>query len=578
MQIRFLRALVFAWWLFGRVLFWYIFMQRVMGSEFVMRGHNRRMRKYAREYRNFALGMGALHIKLGQFISTRIDILPEEIIEELASLQDEVPSVSFKKIRPILEHDLGALDKRFVWFNEEAVAAASLGQVYRAKLKNGERVVVKVQRPGIREVCYTDLAALKVIGGYAMHIRYIARRANVPSLVDEFGRVLLQELSYEHEAQNAARFAEMFKDDMGVYIPQVYPDYSTDKVITLEDVTSIKINDFAAIEAAGINRKLVAQRLMDSYLKMVFEEKFFHADAHPGNLFIYPLPVDDPKADFGKNGRPFYLVFVDFGMTGTLTPQIANGMVTTLAAVLARDARKLVMGYQELGLLLPDADIERIVEASDATFKQVWGMNMSQLKNIDYKDVAELGSEFNDLIYAMPLYLPQDFIYLGRAMGILSGLATSLDPHFNPWHELQPYAQKLLAQGLGSSPNGTVSTLSDVNVFGFPLLQTLFSGNGAAALTEISSSLLKNTLPARATTMLERMERGELRVQTTPDASYRKLLTRLEAQSRRTTQAIMFGSLLITATLFYTHGDGVLAALGYGLSGIVLWSLWAQGD
>jgi predicted unusual protein kinase regulating ubiquinone biosynthesis (AarF/ABC1/UbiB family) len=576
MQFRFMRTITFAWWLFGRVLFWYLLMQRIFGSGVVMKNHDRRMRKYAREYRNFAVSMGALHIKLGQFISTRIDILPEEIIAELASLQDEVPSSSFDKIRPILQRDLGALDKHFQWFTETPVAAASLGQVYRAQLKNGDRVVVKVQRPGIREICYTDLAALRVVGGYAMRLRFIARRANVPSLVEEFGRVLVQELSYEQEAHNAARFTEIFKDDMGVYIPKIYTELSTDEVITLEDVTSIKINDFAAIEAAGINRKVVATRLMDSYLKMVFEERFFHADAHPGNLFIYPLPVDDAKQDFGKNGRPFYLIFVDFGMTGTLTPTIANGMITTLTAVVTRDARKLVNGYQELGLLLPDADVERIIEASEATFNQVWGMNMTQLKNIDYKDVAELGSEFNDLIYAMPFYLPQDFIYLGRAMGILSGLATSLDPSFNPWDELQPYAQKLLTGSLnGSGPN---PNLPDVNIFGFPLLQTLFSGNGAAALTEVGSALMGKTLPVRANNLLERMERGELRVQSSPDAAYKKLLVRLEAQSRRTTQAVMFGSLLITSTLFYMHGDGVIAAIGYVFSSVALWSLWSQGD
>ncbi|MFN8372643.1 MAG: AarF/UbiB family protein [Anaerolineae bacterium] len=580
MQLRFMRTIVFAWWLFGRVLFWYIFVQRVFGNEFVMRGHNQRMRRYAHEYRNFAVTMGALHIKLGQFISTRIDVLPEEIIQELASLQDEVPSAPFEKIRPVIERDLGAINNHFQWFNETPVAAASLGQVYRARLKNGERVVVKVQRPGIRDICYTDLAALRVVGGYAMRIRYIARRANVPSLVEEFGRVLVQELSYEQEARNAERFAAIFKDDMGIYIPTMYHQFSSDEVITMEDVTSIKINDFAAIEKAGINRKIVAQRLMDSYLKMVFEQHFFHADAHPGNLFVYPLPVDDEKMDFGKNGRPFYLIFIDFGMTGTLTPQIANGMVTTLTAVLSRDARKLVMGYKELGLLLPDADMERIIEASEATFNQVWGMNMSQLKNIEYKDVAELGSEFNDLIYAMPFYLPQDFIYLGRAMGILSGLATSLDPTFNPWHELQPYAQKLLAQGLGVSANGNgaSSNFPDINIFGVPLMQTLFNGNGAAALTEVGNSLLRSTFPARANQLLERLERGDLHVQTSPDAAYRKLLNRLEAQSRRTTQAVMFGSMLVTSTLFYLHGDGVIAAVGYAFSAVALWSLWNQGD
>ncbi|NWF70041.1 MAG: hypothetical protein HXY40_13225 [Chloroflexi bacterium] len=582
LHLRFLHALLFSAWLFARVLFWYVWMQRVFGSEAVMRGHNRRLRVYASEYRRFAVALGAMHIKLGQFVSTRIDILPEEVIAELASLQDEVPSAPFSKIRPLLQEQLGALALRFKWLNEEPVAAASLGQVYRGQLHNGDRVVVKVLRPGIREVCYTDLAALRIIGSWAMRVKFIARRANVPALVEEFGRVLLQELSYEQEARHAERFSSMFADDHGVYIPRVYREHSTDSVITIEDVTSIKVNDFGALEAAGISRKQVAQRLMDSYLKMVFEHHFFHADAHPGNLFVYPLPKADEEAFDDRIERPFYLIFVDFGMTGTLTPQIAQGMVSTLTAVLARDARRLVLGYQELGLLLPDADLRRLEEATEATFNQVWGMNMSQLKNIDYKDVAELGNEFNDLIYNMPFYLPQDFIYLGRAMGILSGLCTSLDPTFNPWQELQPYAHKLLANGFGANghsangKNGSAASALNSTL----ILQNLFNGNAAAVLNELGTLFVNNavTAPIRANNLLERMERGDLRVISTPDSSSRKHFMRIEAQSRRTTQAVMFGSLMITGTLLYTHGDGALALIAYVFSGLTLWSMWMQGE
>src|SRR5262245_33339379 len=214
----------------------------------------------------------------------------------------------------------------------------------------------------------------------------------------------------------------MFKNDMGVYIPAIYTDHSTDSVLTLEDVTTIKITDYAAMEAAGIDRRQVAKRLMDTYLKQVFEERFFHADPHPGNLFVYPLPYTNGTKP-GNGKRPFYLIFVDFGMVGSLSPQIAAGLINTLTAIVTRDAEKLVKSYSQLGFLLPDADTERIEEATKAAFDQVWGLSMSDIKNVSYTEARELGHEFNDLLFAMPFQVPQDFIYLGRAMGILSGMA-----------------------------------------------------------------------------------------------------------------------------------------------------------
>jgi predicted unusual protein kinase regulating ubiquinone biosynthesis (AarF/ABC1/UbiB family) len=569
MQYRFWRTLLFAYWLFGRLLFWHLVMRRVVGSERVERGNMRRWVAYTREFRSFAISMGGVMIKLGQFVSTRVDALPPEITNELAGLQDEVPAVPNEQIMAVIEHEVGA--SRYSWMDDKPVAAASLGQVYRAKLHNGERVVVKVQRPGIREIVYTDLAALRIVARFAGQFRFIRRRADTVALTDEFGRVLREELSYRHEAQNAARFAEIFKDDMGVYIPAVYPEFSTDSILTMEDVTTIKVNDYAALEAAGISRKAVAKRLMDTYMQQVFEERFFHADPHPGNLFVYPLPAE------ANGSRPFYLIFIDFGMTGSLTPGLAAGLINTLMAIVSRDAEKLVRSYSELGFLLPDADTERIEEATKAAFDQVWGLSMTEIRNVSYSDARELGKEFNDLLYSMPFQVPQDFIYLGRAMGILSGMATSLDPDFNPWEELQPYAQKMIRQSL----SGSVGEQIDSNLFGAPIVQSLFNGNGAQALVEAGKVLLNRTvrLPQRLDSMLMQVERGEISVRVTPTAAYRRQLQRLEAQERRTMRAVISGSLLIVATLFYTNGDVALAIVSYGLAGLaLLWTVLGGGE
>ncbi len=356
LQWRFIRTLAFAAWLFARVVLWHVYIVKVFPG-WVDRTSLKRFQQYAREYAGFAKSMGGLFIKLGQFISTRVDIFPEEIIREMESLQDEVPTIKFSKIKTAIEAELGPIHTRYREFDETPIAAASLGQVHRARLNNGDKVVVKVQRPGIRDICFTDLAAMRIIARVAMRFGFINRRCDAPALVEEFGRVFLEELSYKHEAYNADRFMEMFKNNMGVYIPSIYHEHSTDQILTIEDVTTIKINDYAALEKAGISRKAVAKRLMDTYLKQIFDEYFFHADPHPGNLFIYPLPVDDENADFGRGGRPFYLIFVDFGMTGTLTREIADGMVSTLNAVLTRNARQLVEGYVRLGFILPGADV-----------------------------------------------------------------------------------------------------------------------------------------------------------------------------------------------------------------------------
>lgn len=572
LQIRYLRTLLFAMRIFFRVLLWHYVLPRLFGQEWVEPGNLARWVKTAREFRFYAIKMGGVMIKLGQFISSRVDVLPPEITHELAGLQDEVPPVPRDEMMTVLEAELGDPSSRFDKIDQTAVAAASIGQVYRARLKNGDRVVIKIQRPGIREVIYTDLSALRIVAHIANRFRFIRRRADVVALAQEFGRVLLEETSYRREAYNARRFTRMFKDDMGIYIPAVYDEHTTDTVLVMEDVTSIKITDYAAMEAAGINRNAVAKRLMDCYMKQVFEERYFHADPHPGNLFVYPLPSENGSTRYGKSGRPFYLIFVDFGMTGSLSPEIAAGMINTLTAIVSRDSAKMVRSFMELGFLLPDANVERIEEAARAAFDQVWGLSMTDIKNVSYDEARNLAHEFNDLIFSMPFQVPQDYIYLGRCLGILSGMATSLDPSFNPWQELQPYAQKMIARTLKSDTTGDAISI--------PILQGLLNGNPGQVLAEVGKSVVNRAVvfPQQVDNLLHQIERGELTVQVTPTAAYRRQMRRLETQGKRTVRAVVFGSLLISSTLLYTNGDVVPAIIGYAFSGLTFLSLWFGGE
>ncbi len=559
MQLRYTRSLLWAARLFLRILFWQWIVKRLFGEEFVRRRSIHRWKQYAREFRDFAANMGGVFIKAGQFISTRADIFPEEIIMELEGLQDEIPAVPYNKIQQVIERELGAdYQQHFRWLREEPIAAASLGQVHRAQLKNGDRVVVKVQRPGIVRIIDTDLAALMVISHIAMRFKFISRRANAVEITEEFGRVLWEEVSYLHEAQNLQRFARIFQDDLGIYIPMVYDDYSTDRLLVMEDVTSIKINDYERLAQAGISRKEVARRLMNSYLGQVFDEQFFHADPHPGNLFVYPLPVEEGQ-EFGEEGRPFYLIYIDFGMTGKLTPQIVDGLVSTLIAVVTRDAKRLIQSYQQLNLLLPSADLDRLEQATKAAFDQVWGMDMSDLSNVDYEVIEQLGNEFNDLLFDMPFQMPQNFIYLARTMGILSGMCTSLDPQFNPWRELQPYTEKMMRMR-ASSGDSVGSQL------GASLLQNILGVSGAGTLLEAGSQIITRAVaPGSVTTdaLMKQLKSGDVRVTTEPGRKWQVELHILEIHIRSVVRAVLFTGFLVAATLLLTSGWTALAVVGY---------------
>jgi len=566
MQWRFLRTLLFAFLLFGRLIFWQVYVAKLFPS-WVNKNNAKRWQKYAREFRQFAIRLGGVHIKAGQFASTRADILPEAVLAELAGLQDKVPTLPFSRIQQVLRAELANVEERFESIDEIPIAAASLGQVHRAKLKTGERVVIKVQRPNVRDIVYTDMAALFIVAHVAMRFQFIRRRSDSVLIVEEFGRVLLEEISYLKEAENARRFQAMFADDSGVYVPGVYDEHTTDCVLTMEDVTAIKIDDYQRLAAAGINRKDVAKRLNDTYMKQIFEDRFFHADPHPGNLFVYPLPVEDENQYVGNGGRPFYLIFVDFGMTATLTREIVQGLVNTLTAVLRRDARKLVQSYQELSFLLPNADTRRIEEATALVFDEVWGMNMTEIRDMDFAVMEDIGKAFNDLLYDMPFRVPQDFVYLGRTIGILTGMTTKLDPEFNPWTEIQYYVQKLIA------------TDEAHNIFDElgKIIEESFSeivANGPQGLIAVTERVLRQFQRVnRSEKMLQQLIDGEVAVNTRMSPQQRRQLERIELQGKRSARMLLVGSLLICATLLYINGDINFALAGYGLSALLFLSV-----
>jgi predicted unusual protein kinase regulating ubiquinone biosynthesis (AarF/ABC1/UbiB family) len=540
---RYRRILFFGIRLIASFVWWQIVLGRILSREYVRGQTSLRMQRFAREFRGLAIEMGGVLIKLGQFLSARVDVLPEEVTSELSGLQDKVPPESLEAILTVVEEELGPIDQSFAFFDKGVQAAASLGQVHSARLCSGDPVVVKVQRLGIRELVDVDLAAVRTVVRLVGKYPPIHRRMDLPALLDEFARTLYEELDYLAEADNAETFAENFSADPFVYVPKPYRTHTTRCVLVLEDVASIKITDFEAMEAAGIDRGAVARRLFQAYLQQIFYDGFFHADPHPGNLFVQPL--DWNHGNGGLAGRPFYLVFVDFGMVGHITPTVKRNLRELVIGLANRDAARVVQAYNRMGFLLPSADLKLIEKATTEVFDRFWGMSMGEFRQLDYGDMGDFFEEYRDLLFDMPFQIPQNFIYLGRMFGILSGMATQLDPDFNIFAESVPFARQLMREEMRRDPAELVKQASE---WGQILLR----------------------LPGDLRTVLKMTTEGDLKAQVTPDKEWRQSMHRLDVGLNRLLWGVGGSALLISGVVLSTNQQADLAYWFLGGAGLAL--------
>lgn len=533
------------------MIWWEIILPKIGLRRLARRGRAERFRRVARNFRDLAVQMGGVMIKVGQFLSSRLDVLPREITDELAGLQDEVQPETFENIKGVAEAEFNAsLEEKFCYFEETPMAAASIGQVHRAHLcpEPGQTepppVVVKIQRPNILEIVEIDLKAIRVVGGWLKFYRPISKRADVPALIEEFSRVLHEEIDYINEGKNAEKFAENFSDRSNVQVPSVNWDFTTRRVLTLQDVQTIKITDYAAIESAGIDRAEVAERLLGTYLKQIFEDRFFHADPHPGNLFVFPAgnKVEGERRDWK-------LVFVDFGMTGQVTDNLYEGLRELLIALGTRDAARVIKAYQEMDVLLPGTDLDLLQKATSRVFRVFWGKSTPQMMEMHKEEAQKFLDEFGDLLYEMPFQIPENLILLGRCLGILSGMCSGLDPNFNIWTSISPYAAKLIE---GEKGTGWQTWLKEAGV--------------------IFTSLLG--LPRGAETVLDIIEQGELEIRT-PSLTHQ--ITRLDQTFRKLIGAIIFSAfLLVSGQLFLGGQVYVAGAMAIIALFIALWILFSH--
>lgn len=385
-----------------------------------------RRRKTASWLRERVLQLGPTFIKLGQLSSTRSDLFPPEFVDELAKLQDRVPAFSPKKARDFIKAELGApVEILFREFEDQPIAAASLGQVHRAILHNGEKVVVKVQRPGLKKLFDIDLQNLKLVAEYFQKSETLGGPTrDWLGIYEECSKILYEEIDYINEGKNADRFRRDFRNVKWVRVPMVFWDYTAMKVLTLEYVPGVKINNLDLVDARGYSRSRVSSRAIEAYLIQILRTGFFHADPHPGNLAI----------DLDES-----LIYYDFGMMGDIKSFTRERLLDLFYAIYEKDANKVIKTLIDLEALQPTGDLSPVRRSVQFFLDNLLSQTPDQQKTF-----SAIGEDLFAIAADQPFRFPATFTFVIRAFSTLEGIGKTLDPDFSFVKIAAPYAQELL--------------------------------------------------------------------------------------------------------------------------------------
>ncbi|MBB5325886.1 ubiquinone biosynthesis protein [Anoxybacillus tepidamans] len=372
--------------------------------------------------------LGPTFVKLGQLASTRPDLIPEHIIRELEKLQDQVPPFSFADVRRIIEEELGEkLDHIFHSFEEAPLAAASIGQVHRAVLHSGEKVAVKIQRPHIASIMETDLEILQDLTVLAERRLAWAAQYQMRDILDELSKSLRLELDYTVEARNAEKFSKQFQSDPTIYVPKVFWDYSTKKVLTMEYVEGIKLGELERLKQRGYNLKILAERLAKGMFQQIFMKGFFHGDPHPGNVLALPGNV---------------IAFIDFGMVGRITSEMKYHLSSFMIALMRQSTDGIMKTIGDMGLVPDDVDVSQLREDIEKLREKYYHIPLSQVS---------LGVAVHDLLHVAfrhSIRIPSDLTLLGKALLTVEGVVEKLDPDFSIIDIAEPFGRQLLKERL----------------------------------------------------------------------------------------------------------------------------------
>ncbi len=371
------------------------------------------------------LKLGPTFIKIGQTLATRADLLPVEYVQELSKLQDEVPPFPTEQAREIIETELRAkLEEIFESFEDTPVAAASLGQVHRARLRTGQIVAVKVQRPGLAEHIEFDIKVLRRITRFLSRYPNLIRGVDWQGTINEFHATIFEEMDYSQETRNAEVFRKNFEGWKEVYVPTIYEVFSTKRVIVMEFIEGLKVTDIEQLEAAGNNPPEIVRLLARTYLKQLLEDGFFHADPHPGNLRVM------------ADGR---LAFFDFGMVGRISMELQSKLINAFFHIVERDVHGLVDDMVRLGFIELSANEEaRFKPVIEGLFDRYLSLRLGDVK------FKELIFDLAHVIYEFPFRIPATFTYIVRAIMTLEGIGTMVDPNFNFFEVARPYAKRFM--------------------------------------------------------------------------------------------------------------------------------------
>jgi predicted unusual protein kinase regulating ubiquinone biosynthesis (AarF/ABC1/UbiB family) len=503
----------------------------------------KRRRAIAIWIRETFLDLGPTFIKLGQLFSTRADLFPSEYVEELTKLQDKVPAFSYEQVESIIFTDFGrTIPDLYRSFDPIPLAAASLGQVHRAQLHSGEEVVVKVQRPGLKKLFTIDLAILKGIARYFQSHPKWGRGRDWLGIYGECCKILWEEIEYLNEGRNADTFRRNFRKEDWVRVPRVYWRYSSPRVLTLEYLPGIKISHYEALEAAGLDRKVLAQLGARAYLHQLLNDGFFHADPHPGNLAVSPEGT---------------LIFYDFGMMGRIQLVTREKLVKVFFGIAQKDGDQVMNSLIDLGALAATEDMGAVRRSIQ------YMLDNFMDQPFENQSVSAISDDLYEIAYDQPFRFPATFTFVMRAFSTLEGVGKGLDPEFNFMEVAKPFAMQVMTNGNG----GNQSSMSD------GILSEL--GRQAA---QVSNTALG--LPRRIEDTLEKLERGDVRVRVRSTETDR-VLRRISNVNMGTNYTLLTGTFTLSATILVVHQFvwlAIAAAVAAAISFIALVRLLIRLD
>ena len=459
--------------------------------------------------------LGPTFVKFGQIMSTRSELLPPEMIEQLKKLQDHAKPIPFSQVMAVIEENCPDWQDCFCDIEETPVASASIGQVHRAYLKDGTKVALKVRRPGIDEVIETDLQILQSMAERIEMVFPETRLYNPTGMVDDFSHQIVKELDFMHDARNADRMARNFRGVPGIKFPKIYWEYSTPHVLVMEFVEGVRIDDREAIVQMSLNPHEIGVRGFHAYLKMIFEDGFFHGDPHPGNLFVT------------KDGD---IVFLDFGVVGILRPEKRQNFINLLFALVNDDIELMIRSLEGFGIVIAEEDREGLRDDLYIMMHDFSGGG----EGVSHFDFGLMVNELTDSMRRYRLKVPMNLMLLLKVFMMVLDIGLRLDPQFNFGTEVTPYLTKL----------------ADTNT-----LSAGYVKRASMTLLEAADAILD--MPRNVNLMLRRLSTGTFKLEIV-DTDLQKLQMALDRASDKVMIGLVVASLVIGSSLVLQSSSFVL--------------------